>query len=426
LFTPRLLLARSPARFRLIVALAATLLLGASCGGDRSAPDAAPEAPSPELSAAEREQLSALGYVYFAEEEAGDEDGVVRFDPERTAPGYSLYSIRYRCRAELIDLDGTLVNAWEQQPCQFWSTAVLLPSGYLLVTGQDPVSADEEGLDAMYLLRLGWDGHVVWKVSIPAHHDAELTPRGRILTLVAHYRSVPAIYPDARVKDELLTLLSPAGKVLERASILDMLQRTPELLRIRRVAARRHGGRREVELFHANSVEWMHRPELAARSPIYGENNLLTCLRNQDVIAIFDWARKRLVWAWGRGELEFPHHPTVLDDGHILVFDNGLRSGRSRILEVDPLSDRIVWQYVGSDRAPFFSKNRGSNQRLPNGNTLIADSDSGRAFEVTPGGEIVWEFLVPYRSDDGHRATLERIHRYPRSEIDALRSAPRG
>jgi len=420
LLTPGLLLVRPSVRLVLAVGLLAALSPGAGCGGDRSAPEPAPTAAAPALSAAERDHLSALGYVYFAAEEAGDRDGVVRYDPERTAPGYSLYSIRYRCRAELIDLDGTLVNAWERRPCQFWSTATLLPSGDLLVTGQDPVAEGEEGLDAMYLLRLGWDGHVVFKAAIPAHHDAELTPRGQILTLVGHYRAVPRVYPDARVKDELLTLLSPAGRVLEQASILDMLQRTPDLLRIRRVAARHRAGHDEVELFHANSVEWMHRPGLAARSPIYGENNLLTCLRNQDVIVIFDWLQKKLVWAWGRGELEFPHHPTVLDDGHILVFDNGFRSGRSRILEVDPLSDRIVWQYAGNEREPFFSKNRGSNQRLPNGNTLIADSDSGRAFEVTREGEIVWEFLVPYRSDDGHRATLERIHRYPRGPIDSL------
>jgi len=102
-------------------------------------------AAAPELSAAERKHLSALGYIYFAEEEADDRDGVVRFDPERAAPGYSLYSIRYRCRAELIDLDGTLVNAWERRPCQFWSTAELLPSGDLLVTGQDPVARARRG-----------------------------------------------------------------------------------------------------------------------------------------------------------------------------------------------------------------------------------------------------------------------------------------
>ncbi len=37
----------------------------------------------------------------------------------------------------------------------------------------------------------------------------------------------------------------------------------------------------------------------------------------------------------------------------------------------------------------FFYGIRGSNQRLPNENTLITESDSGRAFEVTPDKKIV-------------------------------------
>jgi hypothetical protein len=237
---------------------------------------------------------------------------------------------------------------------------------------------------------------------------------------VAHYRRVPAIYPDAWVKDELLTLLSPEGEVREQRSVLKMLNAKPGPAPIRRVGAQERNGRNEVELFHANAIEWMRRPELVGRHPVYGLRNVLTCLRNQDLIAVFDWDAQELVWAWGRGELEFPHHPTVLDDGHVLVFDNGFRAGRSRVLEVDPTTNEIVWQYQGDADAPFFSKNRGSNQRLPNGNTLIADSDSGRAIEVTPAGEIVWEFLVPIRNEAGHRATIERVHRYRPEAIEAL------
>ena len=33
-------------------------------------------------------------------------------------------------------------------------------------------------------------------------------------------------------------------------------------------------------------------------------------------------------------------------------------------------------------------------QRLPNGNTLIAEATTGRTFEVTCKGEVVWEYLL--------------------------------
>jgi len=42
----------------------------------------------------------------------------------------------------------------------------------------------------------------------------------------------------------------------------------------------------------------------------------------------------------------------------------------------------------------------GSCQRLPNGNTLITESNPGRAFEVTPDQKIVWEYINPHRADE--------------------------
>jgi len=61
-----------------------------------------------------------------------------------------------------------------------------------------------------------------------------------------------------------------------------------------------------------------------------------------------------------------------------------------------------------------------SRQRLPNGNPLLANSDSGEAFEVTPEGEVVWRFLNPASNTEGRRATSVRIKRYPLELVDRL------
>lgn len=42
----------------------------------------------------------------------------------------------------------------------------------------------------------------------------------------------------------------------------------------------------------------------------------------------------------------------VLDDGNVLVFDNGFSRNRSRVLEVDPGEKTIVWEYLN----PFFDE----------------------------------------------------------------------
>ena len=46
---------------------------------------------------------------------------------------------------------------------------------------------------------------------------------------------------------------------------------------------------------------------------------------------------------------------------------------------------------------------------------MISESDHGRAFEVTPDGEIVWEFHNPYRAgeDDRFVASLPELIRLP-------------
>jgi hypothetical protein len=53
----------------------------------------------------------------------------------------------------------------------------------------------------------------------------------------------------------------------------------------------------------------------------------------------------------------------------------------------------------------------GKQQYLPNGDVLIADSESGRAIEVDPRGEIVWEFVNRYDAD--YVAEIWGAERYP-------------
>jgi outer membrane protein assembly factor BamB len=87
----------------------------------------------------------------------------------------------------------------------------------------------------------------------------------------------------------------------------------------------------------------------------------------------------------------------------MLLFDNiGLKLDSnnlrgSRVLEFDPNTMELVWEYSGSPEQPFYSDSRASQQRLANGNTLITESNSGRIIEVDVTGTIVWEYYNPVR-----------------------------
>ena len=147
------------------------------------------------------------------------------------------------------------------------------------------------------------------------------------------------------------------------------------------------------------------------------------------MIFILDQNTKQIVWSaiddQIRDRLEGPHGATMLSNGHILLFDNGRYRLWSRVIEFEPLTYKIVWEYRPDD---FYSSTGGYAQKLPNGNILVTESDAGHVFEVTPQKEIVWEFYNPlpgpcFPRDGGppdcHRP-IYRMVRYSPEMIEPL------
>ena len=63
-------------------------------------------------------------------------------------------------------------------------------------------------------------------------------------------------------------------------------------------------------------------------------------------------------------------------------------------------------------------------QRLDNGNTLIVESNAGRAFEITPANQVVWRYSAPL-TDEGKRPVLITLRRYRDSWLEvALPESP--
>jgi outer membrane protein assembly factor BamB len=143
---------------------------------------------------------------------------------------------------------------------------------------------------------------------------------------------------------------------------------------------------------------------LAENFPYSKPGQVLISFRELNAIGVVDLQRKELVWVT-RGPWIGQHDPELLPNGHILLFDNYAHyrspEGVSRVIEFDPKTLGIVWQYAGTATRPLESTIRSANQRLPNGNTLITESNGGRLVEVTPTGDIVWEFLNPDRVSGG-------------------------
>ena len=63
---------------------------------------------------------------------------------------------------------------------------------------------------------------------------------------------------------------------------------------------------------------------------------------------------------------------------------------------MDPSSGEVVWSFRGAPAHQFFSGHISGASRLPTGNVLVCEGTSGRLFEVTRGGQVVWEWINPF------------------------------
>lgn len=106
--------------------------------------------------------------------------------------------------------------------------------------------------------------------------------------------------------------------------------------------------------------------------------------------------------------------------GNLSVFNNDMPFERdsldySSVYELKPILDdkgnytlmenkrfspqEPVWKYIAKDTVSFYGSFISGAQRMENGNTFINEGPKGRFFEVTQDGEIVWEYINPYRGN---------------------------
>jgi hypothetical protein len=368
------------------------------CEGRDEAP---PEAPSPadaevRIDPAEVARLRSLPYADTVQTPpAGGRVGVLIHDPARAQPGLNYFTNTHGCTSQLMAMDGTVIRSWRHEPCFRWANSLLLPNGDILVVHWYREMRKFAGfpLRVRALLRMNWEGKLLWEKPLVIHHDVELRPDGKIAALTLRHRLIPEVHESVRVRDNFITVVTNEGEFLEEASITSLLQSAPDLFELQKIEPKESNHQWQIDLVHANSLEWMRHRELAKKHAIYAPANVLVAVRHQNAVAIFDWERKKLIWAWGQDHLSSPHDATVLPSGNILMFDNGL--GRK-----------------APEPGTFYTAAQGSGQRLPNGNTLVTSSDQGKAFEVTSGGEVVWRFRNPNLSEDRKSIVMSRMRRH--------------
>jgi hypothetical protein len=339
--------------------------------------------------------------------------GVTIYDAQRAYDGLTLYSAGDGQKVRLISMTGEVVHEWNLPYSAVWDEtaavrhpqpdariyvekAMLLPNGDLIAiyvaVGDSPWGYG--------MVRMDKDSHVVWKYLQQTHHDFDIGPNGNIYALTHEIRDdvVPGQEHLAPPRiDDYAVVLSPEGKELKKVWLLGALAKSRYATFLSTVPW--YIAKGKGDYLHTNSIDVIGR-EVASRLPAPAVNEVLLSFREIGTLALLDLDREQIVWAL-RGPWLRQHDAEALPDGRMMVFDNEGHGGDvSRVLEFDPSTLQITWSYAGDPRHAFFSRVRSAEQRLPNGDTLITESDGGRLLEVTRSGEIVWEYVNPVRGGE--------------------------
>ncbi|MBX3179066.1 MAG: hypothetical protein KF886_17055 [Candidatus Hydrogenedentes bacterium] len=403
-------------------------------GAWRKIPGRAPAAgDGPGISEADLEALEAIGYL-GAYTDVPDQVGVTHHDPERAQDGYNLYVSGHAPEAVLADMEGRVIHRWSHDATErygvkpsrnYWRRVHLAENGDLYAV------CDPHGI-----LKLDQDSRLLWASdgSERTHHDLSVTGEGVVYALGKDIGIRPEFHDRITLIDDTVVTIAPSGRTLSRFPMLAAFGRGPYgaamHARVRRFLASQSGS--HAESFHTNTIEVLD-GSLAGVSPLLKKGNIVFCSPTQSTVWIIDGETETVVWSWTHdwGRI---HQPTFLPDGNWLLFHNsGYQNAdgewRSRVVEYDFPGCNEVWSYGGIKGLPeteFYSGTSSLADRLPNGNTLITVSESGRAIEVTPDKEVVWEFSNPKRAGENNEliATLFQVERIPRSYCKSWLTGP--
>lgn len=374
--------------------------------------------------------------------------------------GYTLINSAF---PSLIDMNGTLIHRWNTF---FPQPAKLFPGGFL-ITGMKYKFCGLACGDATTLEELDWNGTIVWSYNgredgrARQHHDFEregnsvgyyapgqdVVSNGTTLIL-SHHTVINTSISKRQLSDEVIYEINwdgtPTGFEWHASEHFNQMGfdntskhgifNNPGILG-------------DGDYLHMNSMSVLGENKWYTMDPTnyscFNPENIIVSSRNGDFIAIISKHTGDIVWRVGPyysndteagrklGQIIGLHHAHMIPQGlpgagDILLFDNGGVAGYgyfgmpdrfrlwSRVIEFNPVTFDIVWQYSyptgnwwfprSGDGHKFFSYYISSAQRLPNGNTLISEGSNGRVFEVTNTSKIVWDYEQPFRVLQVYRA----------------------
>ncbi len=381
-----------------------------------------------------------------------DYKGLTRKKEEKSWGDYSFAVSSKGSHAFLLDLDGNEVHSWIAPFSEKWGEVkhldsyvpqqhIVIDRAFLAPEMNGDLYVNYLGfgdpVDYHYALaKLDKDSNVIWRYEGRSHHDVEFVD-DFLLTFVSELETVPNPHiPNVQgeyFNEYLVWIDQETGEERKRLNIFDAFleSKYQDLLQMF-ISDIKHSLMRPGDVLHPNTITLIP-DHIVGKAPMLTKDSVMISFRNLDLLIIIDLNTEKVTWA-SYGPWKGQHSPRFLDNGNMVLFDNmggiGVQhNGLSRILEIDLNTMAIAWEYAGQDDEKFFSIYNSMVDPLPNGNMFITATHQGRLLEINRDKEIVWEYFLPERIQDGEVERIPLVYsgkRYSAEQVKFLKAEGAG
>ena len=348
------------------------------------------------------------------------------------ANDYILISPLANNNVYLLNRDGDTIHKWTTDFSPGLSV-YLMPNGNLLRCENVKSNSFKAGGAGGRISIYDKDSNLLWYYELNdkkhlSHHDVELMPNGNILIIVWEKKSLAEAienglnsqnFKEKEIWSDYIIEVDPTtNEIVWQWHVWDHLiqdyDNTKDNFGIiwentDKININYFGSKDKVDWIHLNSIDYnQETDQILVSSHSFSEVWLIDHSEENSGI-ISRWGNPEAFDSSIERELYNQHDGKFLDNGNILIFNNGDRVKQpfSEVIELSNISTnpQIVWSYT--DKKNFFASNISGAQRLDNGNTLICDGPSGKIFEVTLEKQVVWSYTSPFYSKTPNKSINE-------------------
>lgn len=375
---------------------------------------------------------------------------------EAASPGYTLIAPFGGQSTYLINLDGKVVHQWttDRKPSQ--AAYLLKTGGLLRTYKVANEVFNVPGGPAGGIQKFDWDGKLIWDYQVSndlmmSHHDIEPMPNGNVLVVVWELKTKqqaiaagrdPEKLADGRLWPEAILELKPEGlngaEIVWQWKLWDHLIQSHDESKSNFGRPDEHPEKVDLNYIDRPIADWIHCNSIDYNPQL---DQIMLCGRTFDELWVIDHSTTTveaakeqggnaghggdLLYRWGNPFTYFAgtpfdqklfgqHDPHWIPKGmpgagRVLVFNNGSDRDERPFSTVDELQppmhskgqylsktgepfgpQELTWRYEAGNQ--LYSQRVSGSQRLPNGNTLICEGETGRVFEVASTGKVVWDY----------------------------------